>query len=83
MKTVQAAEAKAKFSALLSDVERGESITITRHGRAVARLVPEESSDERRKKAVQAILNYKKSGRKTGITVEDILSARDEGRKPL
>lgn len=83
MKIVQAAEAKAKFSALLSDVERGESIAITRHGRTVARLVPEESEAERRKNAVQAILDYKNSGRKFGITVDDILSARDEGRKPL
>jgi len=83
MKTVQAADAKARFSTLLSDAERGESIAITRHGKIIARLVPEESDADRRKKAVQAILDYKKSGKKTGITVEEILSARDEGRKPL
>ena len=33
-------EAKNKLSGLLDRVERGEEITITRHGRAVARLVP-------------------------------------------
>ena len=33
-------EAKNKLSALLDRVEQGEEITITRHGRPVARLVP-------------------------------------------
>ena len=46
------ADAKARFSELLARVEAGESITIRRHGRAVARMVPVEqvpSADERRK----------------------------------
>jgi prevent-host-death family protein len=37
---VGAFEAKNKLSALLDRVEKGEEITITRHGRPVARLVP-------------------------------------------
>ena len=41
MRTVQVAEAKAKFSALLASVEAGEEVLITRHGKVVARLVPE------------------------------------------
>lgn len=40
MKTVGTFEAKTHLSTLLEQVERGEEITITRHGRAVARLVP-------------------------------------------
>jgi prevent-host-death family protein len=39
-KTVTATEAKAHILALLDDVEAGEEIEITRHGRLVARLVP-------------------------------------------
>lgn len=38
--TVGAFDAKTHLSALLDRVERGEEITITRRGRAVARLVP-------------------------------------------
>ena len=38
MKTVSVAEAKARLSALLDAAEAGEAITITRHGRPVARL---------------------------------------------
>ena len=43
MKSVQVVEAKAKFSLLLSLVESGQSIAITRHGKIVARLVPEKT----------------------------------------
>ena len=38
--TVGTFEAKTRFSALLDAVERGEEVTITRHGEPVARLVP-------------------------------------------
>ena len=38
--TVGAFEAKTYLAALLARVEGGESITITKHGRPVARLVP-------------------------------------------
>ena len=41
VRTVQIVEAKAKFSSLLAAVELGESIAITRHGRIVARIVPD------------------------------------------
>ena len=41
MRTIPVVEAKARFSALLSEVERGEEIAITRHGRVVARIMPE------------------------------------------
>lgn len=39
-RSVTATEAKAKILALLDEVESGEEIEITRHGRIVARLVP-------------------------------------------
>jgi prevent-host-death family protein len=39
-KTVTATEAKAKILSLLDEVEAGEEVEITRHGRLVARLVP-------------------------------------------
>ncbi len=40
MREIGAFEAKKKFGQLLDWVERGEEITITRHGKEVARLVP-------------------------------------------
>jgi prevent-host-death family protein len=46
MQEIGAFEAKNKLAALLDRVERGEEIVITRHGRAVARLVPNVSTIE-------------------------------------
>jgi prevent-host-death family protein len=40
MREVGAFEAKNKFGQLLDWVEQGEEVTITRHGKEVARLVP-------------------------------------------
>ena len=39
-KTVTATEAKAHILSLLDEVEAGEEVAITRHGRLIARLVP-------------------------------------------
>ena len=41
MREIQASDAKTHFCQTLDEVERGETIIITRHGRAIARLVPE------------------------------------------
>ncbi|MBB3428440.1 prevent-host-death family protein [Rhizobium sp. BK312] len=43
MKSVPVVEVKAHFSALLAEVEAGEEIAVTRHGKVVARLVPDYS----------------------------------------
>jgi len=43
MDTVGAFEAKTNLSALLGRVEQGEIIVITRHGKPIARLVPDSS----------------------------------------
>ncbi|PJK01923.1 type II toxin-antitoxin system prevent-host-death family antitoxin [Lysobacteraceae bacterium NML75-0749] len=42
MKNVSVVEAKAHFSALLTEVEAGAQVAVTRHGKVVARLVPEQ-----------------------------------------
>jgi prevent-host-death family protein len=38
-RTVSAREANQQFSQLLAAVERGEEVTITKHGAAVARMI--------------------------------------------
>lgn len=82
MRTISASEAKARFSELLGDVERGEVVEVTRHGKSIARIVPADaaSADDKRKAAIAWILENKRSGRRTGISIDDILSARDDGR---
>jgi prevent-host-death family protein len=47
VREVGAFEAKNKLGQLLDLVERGEEVTITRHGKEVARLVPVKHSFNR------------------------------------
>ncbi len=80
MREVQSSEAKTHLTQLLSEVERGETIVITRHGRAIARLVPE---DDQRRADIVATMERLAAFRKTmpPISTEDILSARHEGHR--
>ena len=80
MREIQASEAKVHLPELLDDVERGETLVITRHGRRIARIVPEANTrQEEIDKALEAILELRK---RTGrVTIEEVLNARDEGRK--
>jgi prevent-host-death family protein len=41
LRTVQTSKAKIHLPQLLREVERGEALIITRHGREIARIVPE------------------------------------------
>jgi prevent-host-death family protein len=81
MREIQASEAKTHLPRLLDEVERGETLIITRHGRPIARIVPEVDRQQARiDEAVKAIRNLR---RRTGrIKVDELLSARDEGRRP-
>lgn len=82
MNSVAAFEAKTHFSALLDRVERGEEIVITRHGKPVARLVPDQASRD-----VGAIVDALKAAREAmkrdGVTfgADEIQALRDEGRR--
>jgi prevent-host-death family protein len=81
MRDVQLADAKARLSELVSEVEKGgQSVRITRHGKPVVRLVSEE--DARRADVLKAIAEIR-AARKTAprVTVEEILAWRDEGRE--
>ena len=79
MKTMQASEAKTHFLRLLDEVERGETIVITRHGKPVAQVSPQPDFDRERVK--QAIEGMRELRKRTGrLSLEEILSARDEGR---
>jgi len=79
-RTVQASEAKTRLLHLLDLVEQGETVVITRHGRAIARLEPEAA--RRQSEIDDAIADIREGGRSNGkVTVAELLSARDEGRR--
>jgi prevent-host-death family protein len=79
MREVGTLEARNSLSALLELVEKGEEITITRHGKPVARLVPPARSEEQKTKAreaVAAIRELRKSVKPDpdGLTVLDYIA---------
>ncbi len=80
MRKVGALEAKTHLSALLTAVAGGETVVITKRGRAVARLVPPDAPD--RQTAAQAADTLRALRARLGtMSAEDILSVRDEGRR--
>jgi prevent-host-death family protein len=80
MREIQASEAKTHLPQLLDDVERGETVIITRHGRAIARLVPE--AHRRQEEIDRAIQSIRALHQHTGkITLAELLSARHDGHK--
>ena len=84
MREIQASDAKAHLSRLLDDIERGETIIITRHGRAIARIIPEAHRRQREIGAALADIRElgKEIGRKDGpVSVEEIISSIHEGHK--
>jgi prevent-host-death family protein len=78
MVEVGAFEAKTHLSQLLDQVERGETVVITRHGRPVARLVPMTgpSVDDRQRAIAQ--LKLRKGQTLGGLSVRELI---DHGRR--
>jgi prevent-host-death family protein len=78
--SVGAFDAKTHFSKLLERAEAGETITITRHGKPVAKLVPLEAAPDRqsRRLVIERIKEFRK-GQTLGNL--DWKALRDEGRK--
>lgn len=80
MKQIQAAAAKSRFSELLDQVERGETIVITRHGKPVARIVPDPA---RRQEQIDAAIAGIKELRKhtKPWSAAEIVAAIRQGRR--
>jgi prevent-host-death family protein len=88
METVGLFDAKTHLSELIARAERGEEVIITRHNKPVAKLVPitTEISPELYRKRLEILAELQAVGREIAkrggpITVEEILSWRDEGRR--
>lgn len=80
MRSVQASEAKAHLAQLLDEVEHGETVVITRHGRPIARIVPE--TERRREEIHQAIERIKALRQQfRNVTLKELMDARHEGHR--
>lgn len=76
--TVSSFDAKTHLSQLIQDVEKGQSITITRRGKPVARLVPVQDEKET---SIEHIVGELESVRMRIKGVFDVKELVREGRK--
>ena len=75
---VGAYEAKTHLPALLERVARGEQITITKHGKPVARLVPVgRTGPDRRQEAIERLKKFAE-GHTLDVPLKQLIS---EGRR--
>ena len=80
MNTVGAYEAKTHLAHLLDRVARGETLTITRRGHPVARLVPvEDDAVSRSRLAAQRILERRMRLNRASLT--ELLETVHEGHR--
>ncbi len=77
MNTIGAYEAKTHLPRLLVEVERGETVTITKHGREVARLVPVTPNAARPDEVIAALRAARRGVRRGRVPVREMI---DEGR---
>jgi prevent-host-death family protein len=83
MDTVGSYEAKTHLPRLLERVEHGETITITRHGKPIARLVPAALVDRRPEVAsvIAAMIEFQEHEAPTlggKLTIRELI---EEGRR--
>jgi len=82
VREVPTTEAKSRFAELLREVEYGESIAITRHGKTVAHLIP--AVDHERTSQEEAVERFRwwwRQRPRTGMTREEVLATRHEGHR--
>lgn len=79
METIGANEAKTHLPSLLDRVARGESPTITRHGKPVARLVPVAGSRTVAKQAAARIEERRRP--LAGVPLADLVTSVHEGHR--
>ena len=80
MRSIGAYEAKTHLPRLLDRVAQGESLTITRHGRPVARLVPvQDEARDRARLAARRILDRRARLERT--SVPELIDTIHEGHR--
>jgi prevent-host-death family protein len=73
---IGAFDAKSHFSELLVRVEKGDEVTITKHGKPVAKLVPihQESTAEERRAAMDRWINAPDRPTLGGLKIRDLIN---------
>jgi prevent-host-death family protein len=84
MRTIGSYEAKTHLPRLLDEVAQGETITITKKGKPVARLVPADNPEDRRREIEAAWTEWVRYREQHNITLGPGLTIKqliEEGRR--
>lgn len=79
MREIGSYELKTHLAEVLDAVEQGESVLVTRHGKPIARLLPNAVAErEDVSTAVEALLAFPRTRLPKGVTVRSLI---EEGRR--
>ncbi len=78
MRSIGVGVARTQFYRLLDEVAVGETVTITRRGAPVARLVPIDSTSSDVEAVLDRMREFRKGISLGGITIRELI---DEGRR--
>lgn len=80
MKTIAASEADAWFGVVLQEVEKGETVIVTRDGQPVARVSPMGEERAGVAEAIETLRRYRRQHRTVldGMSIRELI---DEGRR--
>jgi prevent-host-death family protein len=78
MKSVGVYDAKTNLPRLLDEVQAGETVTITKHGKPIARIVPIPQVPSDIDETIEAIMEFRKGNRLDGLSIKDRI---EEGRR--
>ena len=79
MNRIAASDARRHLPRLLDRAARGENLTITRHGKPVARLVPLTGDRDRAKEAAAPILERRR--RLKRVPIADLIATIHKGHR--
>lgn len=71
-------DAKTQLPRLLDEVENGETIVITRHGRPIAKLVPLATEARPVGETIAAIRQARRGQRLAGVSIRELIDAGRE-----
>lgn len=78
MRKIGSYELKTHLAEVLQDVEHGQIVIVTRHGKPIARISPDtDEKRERVKRAVEGLKNFRRTRLPRGVTVRSLI---EEGR---
>lgn len=80
MRIVHASDDKIDLPRLLDEIEEGETILIARHGKTVARIIPESGiHTQSRRQSIDALKGLR--GTLPHASLDELLSFRHEGHR--